>query len=306
MAITKEQRAAAIDVLENGPRMMKKTSEIPEKYRSLKEKCEEKQVLDMPPTGGWPFRLYLFKAKNRTSSCPVFINVHGGGFYTGHLENDDYYSMLIADSIRGIVVDVDYTTTQEDAPFPTALEQCCAAVRCTSAHCLEWGGDPRRISMGGYSAGASLTIGTELKMQESGGSGLCLNVLAYPQLDGMTPTKYKTDGLAEGIPLVREEAYSTLYSNNDDDVKMNPYFSPIFASDRQLKKMPRTMILSAGKCKFRYENEQLARRLIRLGVRVDVRRFTRSRHGFMPHFMDEYESATDFMIWAIRGSSSPR
>lgn len=299
MAITEEQRAAAFDILENGPRMMKKKTEIPQKCLASRDRCEKKETIRMPETDGWPFRLYLFRAKNRGKNCRIYINVHGGGYYTGHLENDDDYSMLIADRINGIVIDVDYTTTREKAPFPVALDQCCRTVRWTMEHCQELGADSRHVSMGGYSAGASLTIGTELKLQESGGSGLCLNILAYPQLDAKTPTKYKTDGFAEGIPLVREDAYSLLYSDGDEAAKMNPYMSAIFASDRQLKKLPRTMILSAGKCKFRYENEQLAERLIRLGVRVDFRRYTKSRHGFIPHFMDEYESATNFMIREI-------
>jgi len=69
-----------------------------------------------------PVKVHVVVAKERRKNCPVHINLHGGGFYFGHSEDDDLYCARLAAELQGIVLDVDYALCPEH-PFPAAFEQ---------------------------------------------------------------------------------------------------------------------------------------------------------------------------------------
>ena len=66
--------------------------------------------------------------------------------------------------------------------------------------------------------------------------------------------------------------------------------------------LPRALIISAEGCNFRYEDEEYAGRLASVGVEVTVKRFTKARHGFIPHFGEYWEEAADLIVRSIRSA----
>ncbi len=268
----------------------------PQEYQDYRKLCEE-EVLTRT-VDGYPYTLYMHRAKSRTENCPIHIYIHGGGFVYPHADCDSMFSSYLADRIGGIVVDLDYTTSGT-APWPVAFDQCYDAARYTFAQCADWGGDENRISAGGYSAGGTLVAGMALKAADTGDFRLCLQVLGYPLLDSVNSPVYKKGAYPRILPLDRELAFSELYFRGDTEAAASVYSSPCYAADEQLKKLPRTLILSAEGCNFRFENEEYAGRLASVGVEVTVKRFLDTCHGFIPHFGNHWRAAAELIARRI-------
>ena len=62
---------------------------------------------------------------------------------------------------------------------------------------------------------------------------------------------------------------------------------------------PETVVITAGQCGFRFEDEAYALRVAAQGVETTVRRFPEARHGFIPHFMDQWKEAAALMVKEI-------
>lgn len=258
------------------------------------------QTVEMPPEDGFGYKVDIYTAKNRTPCCPVHINIHGGGFINPHQINDSLFSAWLADAIRGVVVDVDYTLSDE-AEYPVALNQCRAVGRYVYAHCAEWNCDPKRISVGGYSAGGSLATGVAMWAAQNGECPYCLLVNGYgPVHYEMDPEVIARDGYWE---TDRMTAFNHLYTGGDPAKLNDPYLFQEKAPDELLAGLPRTVICTAGKCPFRFEDEAFAQRLASLGVEVTVRRFLGAVHGFIPHFMEHWQEGAELIARSIRTAS---
>lgn len=263
----------------------------------------EKRAVEMEPVDGYPYRINIFDAKNREEDCPVHIYIHGGGWVYPHQINDELFCAWLADAIRGIVVDVDYSLS-DVAPWPTAFDQCYEVGKYVYARCAQWGGDPVKVSMGGYSAGGALTAGVVLKAARTGEFPLALQVIGYGPLDMKTDPKEK-EGRREQTParLEKERMFTELYLDGDEALAADPYVSPVYASDEALARLPKTLIVTAGECHFRREDEAFGARLAALGVEVTMRRFLGAEHGFVPHFMERWEEGAQLVARCIRSAS---
>lgn len=265
-------------------------------------KQARQETVEMPPVNGHPYKLYIFTPDNKQPDCPVHINIHGGGFSNPHQINDSLWSAWLAHQIQGIVVDVDYTLSG-DAPWPTPLEQCRDAGRYVYAHCTQWGCDPKRISMGGYSAGGALTMGVMMKAKETGEVPYCLAVNGYgpselyqSEKDRPQEEEYWT------TPEGRNFAFVDLLFDGDVEASKDPYFAAALAEDEQLTGLPPILVISAAGDQFRFENERLALRLATLGNEVTVCRVPGTVHGFIPHFMDHWEEGGKMIVKAIKAA----
>lgn len=299
MALTKEQRDDIFKTLEN-TRIVHGAITFPEECYHFPELCE-KETVKMEAVDGFEYKVYIFRSKQKESHCPVHINIHGGGFIGPHCDNDEMFSAYVADKIHGIVVDVDYTTSGF-APYPVALHQCYEVAKYVKAHCTEWDCDEKRISMGGYSAGGSLTAGVSLMAAEHDDFELCLQILGYPPVDNLTHPLYKKDGYMRAMAAEREFAFNDLYFDGDKELMKEPYASPLYAPAELLAKQPRTLVCTASSCNFRFEDEEYAMKLVEQGVEVTVKRFPETNHGFIPHFMNGWEDAADLIVDTIKSA----
>ena len=100
----------------------------------------------------------------------------------------------------------------------------------------------------------------------------------------------------------RELAFTELYFGGDKEGMACPYGSPVYASDEQLRLVPRALVISAGGCNFRYEDEEYAGRMASVGVEVTVKRFPKASHGFIPHFGEYWKEAVDLIARSIRSA----
>lgn len=95
---------------------------------------------------------------------PVFVHIHGGGWFTGSPRQEERFSRMVA-SNGFVVVDVDYSLAP-DNPFPRGLEDCVYAVRWTKRNIERYSGDPERITVGGGSAGGNLSAEVALVLHD--------------------------------------------------------------------------------------------------------------------------------------------
>lgn len=127
------------------------------------------------PAGHVPLRLYL---PSEGAALPVLVYLHGGGYYLGNLDTHDRICRLLAKLSGWAVLAVDYTLAPEKQ-FPVQPDQVFAVLRHVAEHGRAWGLDPRRIAVGGDSAGAHLSLGAVLEAREAGDLPVCSQLLYY-------------------------------------------------------------------------------------------------------------------------------
>lgn len=307
MALSQQEREYWENIICNtgGTReVMLKSREFPEKLKQCTEKVERQECTVPVNKEGIPdVRIVITKALDRKKGCPVHINCHGGGFVFPQGEDDDFYCAHIASGMHGIVVDVDYAVGP-DYPFPTAFEQSYFIAFWVFSQCEAWEADKNRVSMGGQSAGANLTAAVALRANESKDFRLCLQVLQYAVMDFATDPANKpearrqTDGAIE-----RMRAFDAYYTAGDDNLNLLPFVSPGRATEKMIKGLPATLIITAGKCNLRFEDEAYGMRLAASGSEVTIKRFLNSRHGFAGRMVDEWWEAQECVIRAINRTS---
>jgi acetyl esterase/lipase len=115
---------------------------------------------------------------------PAFVHFHGGGFMFGTIRSllNEAKCAHICRAAECVVITVEYRLAPE-FPFPTAPEDCFAALEWVVEHAEELGLDPNRIAVGGESAGGNLAAVVALMTRDRGGPALALQILEVPVTD---------------------------------------------------------------------------------------------------------------------------
>lgn len=219
------------------------------------------------------FSLKIFTPKTGSSTpLPVLVFLHGGGWvlsYTGFYDN---FCQEISLGTRCIVVAVDYRTSPE-ATFPDPLEDCYSAANWVAQNI----GDPKRIAIGGDSAGGNLAAAVCLMARDRKQPSFLHQVLICPALN------YNFDTLsyfhfAEGYFPTREDMrhFWNVYLGKPEN-GFNPYASPLRADC--LAKLPPASLIITDFDPLRDEGLAYGLRLHREGVATTIRRYN-AVHGF--------------------------
>ncbi len=96
----------------------------------------------------------IYRPTGTRDPLPVVLYIHGGGFRI--LSKDTHWVFALGLAKLGfLVVNVNYRLAPE-FPYPAALEDSAAAYAWTLQQCELFGGDPKRVSVAGESAGGNL------------------------------------------------------------------------------------------------------------------------------------------------------
>ncbi len=299
MALTAQEKQYYEDVIARtgALRSSFQTRVIPEWYTAYSAKVTQEEVFVPTPYGD--VRCIITRALDLAPGCPLHINMHGGGFYFPQNADDDMYCAHVAAEIRGITVDIDYALSQNQ-PFPAAFEQCYAVCGWVFERAAAWGADPKRVSIGGHSAGGNLTAALTQRAAATGDFRFCLQILDFAAIDLEDGKEIPpADPNMPVIPAERSEAFFQLYTDGNSQLRFSPCVSPAKATDEMLLAQPATLIISAANCGFRLQNEAYGARLAALGVEVTMRRFMHSRHGFTIRLADEWVEAQQLIIDTI-------
>jgi len=86
--------------------------------------------------------------------APVFVFIHGGGLLNGDKSGQSHVGRFFAD--HGFVTVCINTRLSPSVRHPAHVEDAAAAIGWVARNIASQGGDPRRIAVGGHSAGAYL------------------------------------------------------------------------------------------------------------------------------------------------------
>jgi acetyl esterase/lipase len=169
-------------------------------------------LLDIRYGRGEAQRLDIYMPTRRSSaSIPVFINLHGGGWTAGRKEWMGLNAPPIV-AAPAIYVSVEYSLAP-DARFPTQLHDCVEALAWVYRNIADYGGDRRRLHIGGHSAGGHLAALVTLRADLLAQAGLPGDVVksCFPYsgiYDLRDPELY-------GLPATNASATLLLASNAD-------------------------------------------------------------------------------------------
>jgi acetyl esterase len=230
---------------------------------------------------------------------PALVFFHGGGWVIGDLETHDGVCRSLANGASCVVASVDYRLAPEHK-YPVAVEDAFAATRWIADNAPRLGIDPRRLAVGGDSAGGNLAAAVAIMQQERGGPGLALQVLVYPVTrHGLDTDSYRK--YADGYLLTRNAMrwFWDHYLRRPEDGEQ-PYASPLLA--RKLEGLPPALVITAEYDVLCDEGEAFAARLREAGVPVTLTRYPGMIHGFlrMLNLVDTARAARDEIASALR------
>ncbi len=230
------------------------------------------------PAGALPIRLYRPLGARAEDRHPALVYFHGGGWTFGDLDTHDVVCRELANLARCAVASVDYRLAPEHK-FPAAVEDAIAATRWIAQQAEALALDPRRIAVGGDSAGGNLAAVVALASRDAGAPRLAMQVLIYPATDMAADAPSHAE-FAEGYVLTREAILWSRenYLGSSDDVA-DWRASPLRAPDHS--GLAPAYIVTCGFDPLRDEGRAYAERLRAAGVPVTYECFEGMVHGFV-------------------------
>jgi len=196
----------------------------------------------------------------------ILIWFHGGGYVIGNAEDSQAqeYSALCP------VISVDYRMAPEYRS-PAAARDAVAVIE----HIAKTR-KPRKIIIGGPSAGAGLAAGAALLNRDRGGPELAFQLLIYPMLDD----QHETPSGHMDIPLSSWNRALSLYawSVYAEEEGASPYAAAARAED--LSGLPPAYVMCGELDLFLDDDIAYANRLKEAGVPVELALFPGAPHGF--------------------------
>ena len=251
------------------------------------------------PAGDIPVRIHWPAG---AGPFPALVFFHGGGWVVGDLDTHDVTCRSLTNQAGCVTVSVDYRLAPEHR-FPAAVEDAYAATRWVVDHAAELGVNPRRVAVGGASAGGNLATVVGLIAIERGGPPLAFQLLIYPVTDAALDTPSARVITSDDYPLSRAdmEWFWRHYLRDDAD-RANPYASP--ARAKSLAGLPPALVITAEVDPLCDEGERYAAALSRAGVAARFTRYEGVTHGFvgMEAVLDKGRAAVAESAQALRAA----
>jgi len=127
-------------------------------------------------------RLYKPMIYNRLNSLPLLLFFHGGGHVVGGLDSHDSALRSICNLSSCAIMSVDYRLAPEHR-FPAAVEDAFDSLKWIVKNSNELEVDPKKIAVGGDSAGGNLAAVCALLARDCELLNLCFQLLIYPVVD---------------------------------------------------------------------------------------------------------------------------
>ena len=229
--------------------------------------------------GAGPRRARHYAPPEAGGPHPLLVFVHGGGWCVGDLDTHDEPCRLLCRHAGIHVLSIDYRLAPED-PFPAGLDDTVAALRWAHENAERLGADPRRIAIGGDSAGGNLSTAASLLAAGGAGVSPALQVLIYPATD-FVERRRSIELFGTGFFLTNEDRAwcEGNYVGAIDADLSDPRISPFRAPD--LSGVAPAIVMTAAFDPLRDEGEDYAAALRAAGVQVAVHRAPGLIHGFI-------------------------
>ena len=226
------------------------------------------------PIGNIPIHIYTPEGKG---PFPVMVYYHGGGFVIADTKTYDASPRALAKAANAIMVAVDYHQAPEHK-FPAAANDAYAAYTWVLEHAAEINGDPKRVAVGGESAGGNLATVVSMMARDKKGTLPVHQLLVYPVVDNdFNTASYQRNEQAKPLNKAMMQWFFKHYSSKEADGN-NPYAVPMKATT--LKGLPPATIIAAEIDPLLSEGKAYADRLKKDGVKVSYQEYTGVTHEF--------------------------
>lgn len=210
---------------------------------------------------------------------PVYVNVHGGGFVVGHPEQDDPWCRYLAANAGVLVINPDYALAPRRR-FPAAVHQIYDIVCWAAGAERDW--DGTRLCVGGQSAGGNLSAAAARLALENGGPDIALQVLHYPPLDLVTPSRDKPSAIGNRAIMKpwMSEVFDTAYIP-DPAHRRDRLASPAWDGNADdLAGIAPALVVTAEHDRLRDEARRYADKLRAVGALAEYHEVAGVDHGY--------------------------
>ena len=233
-----------------------------------------------------PVRIYNNRPVMKRENQRVILFFHGGGFVWGDIEIYDNLCSKIARKTGAVLVSVGYRLAPE-YPYPYAIKDAWDILLWASGNIQKYGGNTRKITVMGDSAGGNISAVLSVISREKGSPEIESQVLIYPLtmfIDTLTPSRkyfiYDNDRDFVLSDNFLEKADNSYLQNNED--RRDPTISPHFAEIDSL--YPRSLIITAQCDPLRDEGKYYAEKLKDAGVKTEYFEGKGMMHGFVSFY----------------------
>ncbi|HEV3212817.1 MAG TPA: alpha/beta hydrolase [Acidimicrobiales bacterium] len=218
----------------------------------------------------------------------LLVWFHGGGWVISDPEHAINEVDRLAVAARCRAISVGYRLAPEH-PFPQPQLDAVVAANWCVANAASLGADPRRVAVGGDSAGGNLAAVAAQRVD-----GLCAQLLVYPGCDLREATR-QTQPYPEGYILDRGAIDFFLSCALGDADPADPMISPQVAMTEILTEAPPALVITAEYDPLRDDGRTYAATLRAAGVHVETREYDRQTHLFfsMPEALEDARDAIE-------------
>jgi acetyl esterase len=208
----------------------------------------------------------------------ALIYIHGGGFTYGTLDEFEVPMRLIAEQAGIRTYVVEYQLAPE-AKYPTQIDEIQYVVRWLFDHAADEGVDPAKIGLGGDSAGGNMTCVLALKLRDTAGPRLALQVPLFPEAAFPADTPAASENRT-GLYLESNGIFSMVRNlvTNADDVR-HPYLTPMNAESHA--DLPPAILVTNGYDPLRDVGHAYAQQLAAAGNDLTYVHNPDLTHGFI-------------------------
>lgn len=250
------------------------------------------------PNGADGVKAVLLTPEEADENAPCLVYFHGGGFALGlnpmHLKLTCEY----AQKVPCKVLLADYRLAPKH-PFPAAAEDCYAVLQWAAENARSLGIDPRRIALGGDSAGGALAVAVSLMARDFAGKSGCFLLLIYPVADARQESASMKE--YSDTPFWNAKATKRMWELylGDGSPARREYASPLEAGS--LAELPDAYVETAEFDCLRDEGKALAGALEAAGSRVEYHLIKGATHGFELAFSSELtRSSMELRVAALK------
>ncbi|MHB9796207.1 alpha/beta hydrolase [Pseudomonas sp. MT3] len=229
----------------------------------------------------------------------AILYFHGGGYTVGSLDSHDGLCRWLAKHCDCAVVSVGYRLAPE-APFPAATFDARDAWNWLQDSAASLGLHPRRLSVGGDSAGATLATVLCAELAGEGAEQPCAQLLFYPAADASKRSESQ-ELFAEGY-LLETASLDWFYQQYVPDVAQRSDWrcSPVHAGAALQGSAP-ALLFAAEFDPLLDEGLAYAHALVAQGVEVEAERCCGMTHDFLrmgnlvPEVAGYYRRVAEFL-----------
>ncbi len=220
-----------------------------------------------------------------SSPDAIIINFHGGAFVKGVTTRDRIYSSEIALRTNSEVWNAEYSLSPE-FPYPAPLEDAYDLMKRALREKEERG---LSLFIIGHSAGAWIAVVLCVLLKQKGDKNpLDGLIIDYPPLDFTRSFIERAKGENESL-MKLADIFTAAYNAPKD--RTNSLSSPLYARDEELSEFPRALLTVGALDSFCKENEEFAKRLIKLGRDAEIKIYEGSEHSFTTNRTGLYKQA---------------